>query len=183
MGLIEQSKELMQERTEKNKAPAWPLTEIAVEKGRELAKRYDVDEELIISALYLAHTVFDPIWKGEIQKNHHHLSANYVKVYLDKWGVDQSDQNIIINAIEAHSGQIETETREAEIVKNAECYKFITKKGAQIYFEELKKRGETEEEAKKKVIIKMEQKRKLLTLPECIEEANVNCIQIEEIFK
>lgn len=183
MNLIKRSKDLMYKQTIKNKSPTWLLTEIAVNKGEKLALRYGLDEQIIVSSLYLAHTIFNPIWKSEIQKNHTHLSANFVKPILNQWRVDQKDQEIIINSIEAHHGDIETETKEAEIVKNAKCYKFITLEGAKIYFEELKKRGDHEEEAKRKVIEKMKTKKKLLTLPECIKEASINCKKIQEEFK
>lgn len=85
MDIVSLSKELMYKQTQKNKAPAWLLTELAVMKGSELAEKYSVDKRLVLSSLYLAHTVFSPIWKGDIQKNHPQLSASFVKKYLDTW--------------------------------------------------------------------------------------------------
>ena len=66
MSLIIASKELMKKQTQKNKAPAWRLTEIAIKKGKELSKKHNVDERLVLTSLYLAHTVFNPIWKGDM---------------------------------------------------------------------------------------------------------------------
>jgi hypothetical protein len=80
--LIGKARELMKKQTRKNKSPAWPLTEIAIDKGRELAKRYDVDEELVVVSLYLAHTVFDREIRGKVQKDHPNLSADFVKPHL-----------------------------------------------------------------------------------------------------
>jgi len=87
MDIVEKARELMYEQTQKNKAPAWRLTELAIEKGKELAEKYNEDSRLILTSLYLAHTVFDRIWAGEIQKAHPMLSAEFSKPYLEKWGV------------------------------------------------------------------------------------------------
>lgn len=99
MDIVELSRELMYKQTQINKAPAWRLTELAIKKGRELAKKYNEDERIILTSLYLAHTVFSPIWAGEIQQNHPKLSAEFSKKYLEDWKVPENEQKIILNAI------------------------------------------------------------------------------------
>jgi len=180
--IVALSRELMYKQTQINKAPAWRLTELAIKKGKELAKKYKEDERLILTSLYLAHTVFSPIWQGEIQKNHPKLSAEFSKKYLEKWEVTKEEQEIILNAIEAHHNDVETKTKIAEIVKNAECFKFVTIEGSLIWLHELGLRNIPYEEAREKVIKKMEQKRELLTLDDCIKEAEVNCKEIINLF-
>ena len=180
--MVELSKELMYKQREINKAPAWRLTELAIAKGKELARKYNEDERLILTSLYLAHTVFSPIWQGEIQKNHPKLSAEFSKKYLEKWNVEKEEQEIILNAIEAHHNDVEVKTKIGEIVKNAECFKFVTIEGSLIWLHELGLRGIPYEEAKEKVIKKMEQKRALLTLEDCIKEAEINCKEIIQLF-
>lgn len=182
MDIVELSRELMYQQTQKNKAPAWRLTELSILKGKELARKYNENERLIVTSLYLAHTVFSPIWAGEIQKNHTKLSSEFAKKYLEEWKVSPDEQKIILNAIEAHHNQIKTETKIAEIVKNAECFKFVTVEGSLIWLHELGLRQIEYEEAKEKVIKKMEQKRNLLTLEDCIKEAEVNCKEIKRLF-
>lgn len=181
--IVKLSRELMYNQTQINKAPAWRLTELAISKGTELAKKYNKDERLILVSLYLAHTIFSPIWAGEIQKEHPKLSADFSKKYLNEWEVPKAEQSIILNSIEAHHNNVETETEIAEIVKNAECFKFVTIEGSLIWLHELGLRQIPYEEAKNKVIKKMEQKRKLLTIEECIEEAEKNCKQIIKLFE
>lgn len=182
MDIVKLSRELMYEQTQKNKAPAWRLTELSILKGKELARKYNENERLILTSLYLAHTVFSPIWAGDIQKNHTKLSSEFAKKYLEEWKVSSNEQKIILNAIEAHHNQIRTETKIAEIVKNAECFKFVTLEGSLIWLHELGLRQVEYEEAKEKVIKKMEQKRKLLTLEDCIKEAEINCQEIRRLF-
>lgn len=180
--IVELSKELMYEQTKINKAPAWRLTELAILKGKELAKKYNESEKLILTSLYLAHTVFSPIWEGEIQKNHPKLSSEFANKYLEEWKVPENEKKIILNSIEAHHDHIRTETKVAEIVKNAECFKFVTIEGSLIWLHELGLRQIDYDEAKDKVIKKMEQKRKLLTLEDCIKEAEKNCEEIKKLF-
>jgi hypothetical protein len=172
----------MRTQTRRNKAPAWLLTELAVKKGKELARKHRVDERLVVSSLYLAHAVFDPVWKGEVQTHHPKLSADFVKKYLDKWNVGKNEQEIIMNSIRAHHCGVRTESRIAEIVKNAECFKFVTVEGSLIFLHELGLRRVPLEEAAEMVIEKMKQKRSLLTLKDCKKEAAKNCGEILRIF-
>ncbi len=183
MDIVNLSKELMFKQTQKNKAPAWLLTELAVEKGKKLSEKYPVDKRLVLTSLYLAHSIFNPVWKGDIQKNHPQLSSEFAKKYLDSWNVSKDDQEIILNAIEAHHNNIPTRSKVAEVVKNAECFKFVSVKGSLIWLHELGLRGIPFEEAVDKVIQKMEQKKSLLTFDECIREAENNCKQILKLFK
>ncbi len=180
--IIELSRELMHKQTLINKAPSWLLTELAINKGKELCKVFNVDERLVLTSLFLAHTVFSPVWNGEVQKKHPELSAEFVKRYLDDWFVNKEEQAIIINSIEAHHGKVPVNSQIAEIVKNAECFKFVTIEGSLIWLHELGLRQVPFDEAVDKVIKKMEQKKSLLTLDGCITEAEINCKKIIEIF-
>ncbi len=182
MGLVEKSRQLMYKQTLKNKSPPWLLTELAIKKGKELSKKYKVNERLVLASLYLAHTVFSNVWKGKIQKNHTKLSAQFVKKYLDKWKVNQGQQKIILNSIEAHHGKIPTKSVVAEVVKNAECFKFVTVEGSLIWLYELGLRKVPFDEAVDKAIEKMEQKKKLLTLKDCKKEAEKNCKEILRLY-
>jgi HD superfamily phosphodiesterase len=182
MDIVKLSEELMREKTIENKAPAWLLTEIAIKKGIELSKKNNVDERLVLVSLYLAHTIFSPIWQGDIQKDHPELSAKFIKSYLDEWNVDMKEQNIILNAIEAHHNKVPTKSKIAEVVKNAECFKFVTIEGSLIWLHELGVRKVPFEEAVDKVIQKMDQKKSLLTFDDCVQEAEENCNKIRELF-
>ena len=181
--LIEKSRNLMYKQTLKNKSPAWLLTEIAVEKGKELAKKYKVDEETVVVSLYLAHTIFSTIQRGRIQKAHTRLSAKFAKKYLKKWKVSKEKQNIIINSIEAHHAHIPTKSLTAEVMKNAECFKFVTLKGCLALLHEEGIRGVPFKSAVDFVLYKMNSKKKLLTFKDCKKEAEKNCKEIERIFK
>ncbi len=181
--IVKLSEELMRKQTQVNKAPAWLLTELAIKKGKELSKKHDVDERLVLTSLYLAHTIFSLVWQGNIQENHPELSSEFVKKYLDEWSVDKNKQEIILNAIEAHHNKVPTKSKIAEVVKNAECFKFVTVEGSLIWLHELGIRQIPFKEAVDKVIQKMEQKKSLLTFDDCIQEAEKNCNKILELLK
>lgn len=182
MDIVKLSKDLMYKQTRKNKAPAWVLTEIAIKKGKELSRKHHADEKLVLTALYLAHTVFSPEWQGKIQKNHPKLSAEFAKKYLIKWDVNKTDQGIILNSIQAHHNHNPVKSKVAEVVKNAECFKFVTTEGALMWLHELGTRQIPYEKAVDRVMIKMNHKKSLLTLDDCIKEADNNCKKILKIF-
>ena len=105
--MVELSKELMYKQREINKAPAWRLTELAIAKGKELARKYNEDERLILTSLYLAHTVFSPIWQGEIQKNHP-LSETLKKQLESLEGVTRID---VFSNVRVSGGPFEEDDR------------------------------------------------------------------------
>lgn len=166
----------------KNNAPAWELTEIAVAKGKQLARLYKVDEALVMASLYLAHTIFSDKLRDRIQKNHEKLSSNFVKKYLIKWKVPKGKQDIILNAIEAHHDKVLHKTKVAEVVKNAECFKFLTLKGALVCLHDFGRRGLPYDLAVSEVIRKMQQKLSYLSLPEQKREGKRNFDMIIKVL-
>ena len=172
--IINQAKKLMQKMTQKNKAPEWLLTEIAVSKGEKLCKKYNVNRRIVITALYLAHIIFDTKIGGKTQKEHPKLSAKQAKKYLKQWGLNKGEEEIILNSIEAHHEHVATKSLEAEVVKNAECFKFLELRGTLIHLHALGKRDMEFEDSIKEVKRKMEQKYNYLTLPDCKKEGTKN---------
>ena len=182
INIVKQSKKLMREQTVKNGAPAWALTELAVAKGKELAKKYKVDEKIVMTSLYLAHTVFNQNKNSKIRKNHTNLSADFALKKLKSWNVSNNDQKIIANAIQAHHASVPTTSLIAEVVKNAECFKFVTLRGGLIFLHDLGRRGYSYKQAVTYVLEKMNEKIKYLTFREWIKEAEKNKKIIIDIF-
>lgn len=181
--LVELSKKLMHRQTKKNGAPPWRLTEIAVAKGKVLSKKYKVDSELVITALYLAHTIFSKIVQDNIQKNHEDLSANFAEKYLKKWKVSPTKRNIILNCIRAHHEKVKTESKIAEVMKNAECFKFITIEGALVYIHHLGTRNIPFEKAIYLANAKAKQKLSYITLNKVKREAKQSYAETIKMLK
>lgn len=182
---IVKARELMKEKTEENKAPSWILTELAQKVGKELAKEFNVDVNIVLLTLYLQHLIFNPIIGGEIQKNHPNLSANYVEDnnLLEKWNIPIEDRLIILEAIRVHHNKEMNSNLIIEVIKNTECQKFVTVEGALIWLHELGLRGFDYEKSKELVFYKMNQKKELLTLEKCIERGKNSCKKITEMFE
>lgn len=182
---IDSAKDLMYEQTLKNKAPSWLLTCLAQEVGAELADEFEVDKNIVLLTLYLQHLVFDPITAGEIQRNHPNLSAEYVinNELLEKWNIPVEDRKVILEAIRVHHKKEVNPNLTVEVIKNAECQKFITIKGTLIWLHELGLRGYDFEKAKELVFYKMNQKKLLLTLDRCVGRGEESCTQIIRMFE
>ena len=182
---IVNARELMKEKTEENKAPSWILTELAQRVGKNLSEEFNVDANIVLLTLYLQHLIFDPITGGEIQKNHPNLSANYVEnnKILEKWNIPAEDRKIILEAIRVHHSKNINTNLTIEVIKNAECQKFITVEGALIWLHELGLRGFDYEKSKELVFYKMNQKKELLTLERCVVRGEESCKKIKEMFQ
>ena len=99
------------------------------------------------------------------------------------WDAGEEDQKIILNSIEAHHAKVPTHSKIAEIVKNAECFKFVTLEWSLMRLHELGIRWIPFAEAVDKVLQKMEQKKVLLTFDDCKMEAELNCKEITQLFE
>ncbi|MFA6427968.1 MAG: hypothetical protein WCW02_00285 [Candidatus Buchananbacteria bacterium] len=179
--IVKAAKEYMKRQTKKNRAPAWALTKIAVSKAKELFKCYAVDKKVVLTALYLAHLQFGEQLRQ--QKNHDFKSAKLAANFLEKFLVDKSFKAKVLNAIKAHHNKIKTRSLEAEVVKNAEAFKFLTLAGVKIMYQEALRRGYGTKEAKDYALLKMRQKYQLVTLPCCKKEAFKNRQLIIKFFK
>ena len=130
----------------------------------------------------MAHTIFDGVKHSKVRKQHPGLSAIFVKKYLDRWNVSKKEKEIIIDAIESHHNDAPAKSKEADVMKNAECFKFVTIQGCLILLHDLGGRGWSFDESVAYVLYKMNQKRKLLTLEDCKREAEANCREIKKLF-
>ena len=182
---IDSARNLMYKQTLKNKAPSWLLTCLAQEVGEELAEEFGVDKNIVLLTLYLQHLLFDPITNGEIQKNHPNLSADYIvnNKLLENWNIPEEDREIILEAIRSHHKKEINPRLIVEVIKNAECQKFVTIKGILIWLHELGLRGYDYEKSKELVFYKMNQKKSLLTLKECVDRGNKSCDEIMSMFE
>ena len=139
----------------------------------------------MLLTLYLQHLIFDSIIGGKVQKNHHNLSANYVEEnnFLEKLNIPIEDRKVILEAIRVHHDKTVNSNLIIEVIKNAECQKFVTLEGALIWLHELGLRGFDYEKSKELVFYKMNQKKELLTIKKCVERGEDSCKKIIEMFE
>lgn len=163
--VVIKARNLMAQQTKKNGAPAWALTEIAIENGKLFSKKYKVDGNTVLISLYLAHTIFSTKIKGKVQMNHETLSADFAQRYLMKWKVPEKERDIVVNAILCHHDKCKPTSLEAEVMKNAECFKFLTIKGCMILIHDVGTRGMSFQDAVEFAKYKANQKLPYISLP------------------
>ena len=179
--IVAAARQYMLRKTRQHKAPAWLLTELAIVKARELFKYYPkVDKKAVLTALYLAHLHFG-IEKHE-QHRHSFKSAVLARKFLQRHHVSPLFIDKVVNAIEAHHAHVPCASFEAELMKNAEAFKFLSAKGALIMLHEGGLRGWNFKASREYTLFKMEQKFKLVTLPRCKREAVKGRREILELF-
>ena len=120
---------------------------------------------------------------GEVQKHPEELSAKFAEKYLKKWKVPAAKQEIILNAIRAHHNKVKTESKIAEVMKNAECFKFIQVEGALIHLHHLGTRGILFEKAVAVVKAKAKQKFDYISLKEIKPEARKSYAEVVNLLK
>jgi hypothetical protein len=178
--IVQKAEAYMRSQTEKNGAPIWIVTEIAINTGKKLSKKYNVDEEVVLLSLYLAHLSFSKEVGGSIQKNHPIDSARLAREFLEEKNYPKEKSELIIKAIEDHHKVGELFNKTATIIKNAECGKFATEVGTVAYYKDLLERGYSKKEAKDIVWKKVLSKLELLTIPDIIEETKNNLPNIKK---
>jgi hypothetical protein len=181
--IVEKAQSLMHERTITNGAPAWGLTKLVVTKGKTLAKAHGLDVSRVEVALYLAHIVFSKERDSETMKHHMILSAQEAKEKLSEWGVDSQIAEHICKAIEMHHTPEDSGDAYIEVVKNAECSKFLTTQGIHIFIDDLKKRGLSADDIRTYAHYKIAQKYGYLTLAEARHEADTEMPLINKIIE
>jgi phosphoribosyl 1,2-cyclic phosphodiesterase len=126
--IVKQAEEFMRKCTIENKAPAWELTEIAIHYGKLLAQEFKLNTDKLQLALYLAHCVFSNERGSEIMSSHTILSSNKARERLTDKDLYIDDINDICKAIELHHTTQDSGDLFCEVVKNAESFKFLTRK-------------------------------------------------------
>ncbi len=118
--IIIKARDYMYQCTKQNLAPAWELTEIAIEYGKIIAPMYNLDTNKVLVALYLAHCIFSNVRNSETMKSHTILSSNQARIWLTEHNVNQTDIDDICEAIRLHHTTEHSGNIFYEVVKNAE---------------------------------------------------------------
>lgn len=116
------------------------MPDIAHKKVTELAEYCKADKDIAMIGFNLIDIRIQQSKKeGDITK-HPFVARDFAKTFLKDYDLTQEEANKIINCIEAHHGQVPYTCIEAEIVANADCYRFIHPHGALTYIGLLEKR-------------------------------------------
>ena len=139
-------------------------------KGIEIAKKLNADIEIVKCGIALMDIKLGEAIANKKQAEHVRMSYDFAKKILDENGVSQKEQNVLLNCVEAHHGNVPFKSLEAEICANADCYRFIYPQGVFTFMQTVTRRGLSQNEAIAAVLFKLEEKKNILSLEICKNE-------------
>lgn len=155
---------------------------IAFNKGKSLAKYYNADEDIVLTGTYLMDYKLKEAGKLGKKQEHANMAAEFTKDFLNDYAITKEEREKIINCIEAHHGKIPFECIEAEICANADCYRFLSSAGILAYMCFLSTKLDDLEAIISKVTEKMNEKHKLISLDQTIDELEETYQMFLKIF-
>ena len=144
--------------------------ELSQEKGANLANRLKADVNLVKAGIALMDIKLGQAAKEGHQPQHVTDCVDFSEKLLKELGVEESFFSILINSVAAHHGAIEFNSIEAEIVANADCYRFIHPRGVMSFHATVVKRGNEHDDALKAVEAKLDEKYNILSLEAAKED-------------
>jgi hypothetical protein len=137
---------------------------LSQEKGADLAKRLNADINLVRAGVALMDIKLGQASKEGYQQQHVKYCVEYSEQLLKELNIEEPFYSILVNCVAAHHGEISFQSIEAEIVANADCYRFIHPRGVMSFHATVVKRGNEHDSALKLVENKMDEKFNILSL-------------------
>ena len=144
--------------------------DLSLEKGIELAKRLNADINLVQAGVALMDIKLGQAAKEGHQPEHVKYCVEFAQKLLTDLDVEEPYYTTLINCVAAHHGAIPFTSIEAEIVANADCYRFIHPRGVMSFHATVIKRGNEHDAALKAVEAKLDEKFNILSLDIVKEE-------------
>lgn len=153
--------------------------ELSLEKGIELAKRLKADVDLVRAGIALMDIKLGQAAKEGHQPEHVKYCVEYSEKILKDLKIEEPYFSTLINCVAAHHGAIPFDSLEAEIVANADCYRFIHPRGVMSFHATVVKRGNEHDAALKAVEAKLDEKYGILSL----DAAKEDLLEYYKMFK
>lgn len=137
---------------------------LSMEAGIKLATELGADVDLVRAGVALMDIKLGQCAKEGCQPEHVKVSAEFAAEILTNMHIDSDTTKLLINCVEAHHGKVPFESLEAEIVANADCYRFIHPRGVMSFYATVLRRGNEHDAALKAVKAKLDEKKGILSL-------------------
>ena len=170
VAVIDEAKKFAMEMADKYLIPPFAYTAFAVKKGQEISKRLKADENLVALGCYLMDIELGRAIHEGRQDDHVKMGVETARSFLGKFNLPEDYQEKVLNCIAAHHGQAEHTCVESEIVKNADCFKFLDPNAILIPIYYHSDRGSLHDTVNV-LKAKIEEKHDLISLDTCKEEA------------
>ncbi len=147
------------------------LDDISWDAGIKLAKEYGADENIVKVALSMMDSKLPEAAHLGIGKQHVLMSVDATKELLkDVECLTEKDKENIIRCVEEHHGVEKYYSIEAEIVANADCYRFVSPKGVLFYASMLGRKFHDFNKELEQLNFKLKEKHNTISLPLVKEE-------------
>lgn len=154
----------------KNSVSMSEILEFSLEKGKDLAKTYHADEDIVFISMCLMDIKLKQAREEGKIEQHVNMAVEFATEFLANYDITKEEFNKIINGIEAHHGRVPYESIEAEICANADCYIFIHAKGVFLYSGLMARRTNDLKEQITQLKSKLYEKYKLISLEKAKED-------------
>lgn len=168
--LFETLNKLAKEEIEKYGKPSLVHYDISIKNGIKLAKQLNADVELVKCGIALMDIKLGEAATEGKQPQHTQISKEYAEKVLTELKVDEQTKAVLLNCVAAHHGKVPFETLEAQIVANADCYRFICPQGVFEAFAIYTRSGLDHNKALEMTEMKLDEKFEILSLKSAKEE-------------
>ncbi len=169
--IVKAAEKLDQEERKKGNSPPEILQELLIFYTKKICKELKADINLALIGAYLMDSKVGKAGREGRVEEHVGMGLQAAKKFLKKFNLPKKLQDKIENIIEAHHGTVPYKCPEAEIVANADCFRFLHPKGAVFFLTNLGEKGMKFPEALKYFEYKVEEKQKVISLDVCRKEA------------
>lgn len=168
---------------EKEKGKIGPLSDLAYESGVRIAKELNADLAVVQLGLLFMDIKRNQAMKENRVEQHVQMSVEAFEKFVENQKISEEEKNKVINCIEAHHKEVPFSCIEAEIVCNADCYKFLHPRGVLFYIGVMMERTQDFEKALTEVEAKADEKMNNLTLEICKKELEPHYKNFKALFK
>lgn len=157
--------------------------EVSNQKGVELAEKLGADIFIVQLGTRLMDVMLGEALAQDKLSEHVRMSAEAARDFLTKIGLEETVIEKVVNCVEGHHRQIPWSCSEAEIVANADCYRFLLVRNWLAYFMLMGTRSSNVEETLLQGEKKLEEKWGILSLDICKQELEPEYRLIKQVIK
>jgi hypothetical protein len=151
--------------------------------GEKIAKHYKVDIDIIHLGTILMDIKLGKAKQENKLKEHTKMSHKTTANLLNKFKISSRDKKKILDGVKYHHGTKKFPSLEAEIIANADCYKFLSLINIKKYLKTLKQRGLTKKQSIKQAQYKFNEKKRALSLAYCKKDLKFEIKKTENYLK
>lgn len=180
--IIRQAKEYALKEIELYHTPKIEHFNLANQVGQDLAVKLGADQDIVMLGTILMDLKLGECLKKNKVAEHVQMNSEFAGKFLEQFSLPEEVYNKIINCVEAHHGTKSYNSIEAEICANADCYRFLHPRGILGYLILLGTRSQNIDDCFAQLLVKMEEKYKIISLDVCREELGKYYVQFKELI-